>query len=98
MTTTIIQYQLPAGVPVDAVKSGFLEVAPYFKSPPGLLRKYFLLSEDGATGGGVYLWDLTAECTRLFRRDYPRDDQREVSRGAVDCLFRNPRCRRQCFF
>jgi hypothetical protein len=56
MTTTIIQYRLPAGVPVDAVKSGFLEVAPDFKSPSGLLRKYFLLSDDGATGGGVYLW------------------------------------------
>ena len=56
MTTTIIQYRLPAGVPVAAVKSGFLEVAPFFKNPPGLLRKYFLLSDDGATGGGVYLW------------------------------------------
>ena len=57
MTTTIIQYRLPAGVPVDAVKNGFLQVAPYFKRPPGLLRKYFLLSDDGTTGGGVYLWN-----------------------------------------
>jgi len=23
---------------------------------PGLLRKYFIVSADGATGGGVYLW------------------------------------------
>src|SRR5215813_6066676 len=57
MTTAIIQYSLPTGAPMDAVKSGFLEVAPFFQSPPGLLRKYFLLSNDGATGGGVYLWD-----------------------------------------
>ena len=56
MTTVIIQYPLPAGAPTDAVKSGFLEVAPFFQGPPELLRKYFLLSDDSTTGGGVYLW------------------------------------------
>jgi len=57
MTTTITQFPLPPGVPADAWKKGFLEVAPLFKKPPGLIRKYFLLSEDRSTGGGVYLWD-----------------------------------------
>jgi hypothetical protein len=57
MTTVIIQFPLPPGAPREAVKNGFLEVAPFFKTPSGLLRKYFLLSEDGATGGGVYLWN-----------------------------------------
>ena len=61
----IIQFPLPPGAPVDAVKSGFLEVAPFFKSPSGLLRKYFLLSDDGATGGGVYLW-----ASRQAARDF----------------------------
>ncbi len=56
MTTTITQFRLPPGVPLDAVKRGILKDAPFFKSPPGLLRKYFLLSEDGVTGGGIYLW------------------------------------------
>jgi len=56
MTTVITQFPLPPGVPIDAMKNGFLEVAPFFQGPPGLLRKYFLLSHDGATGGGVYLW------------------------------------------
>jgi hypothetical protein len=65
MTTAIIQYSLPAGAPIEAVKSGFLEVAPFFQRPPGLVRKYFLLSADGATGGGVYLWD-----SRQTARDF----------------------------
>ena len=56
MTTVIIQYRLPSGAPKASVKTGFFEVAPFFQTPPGLLRKYFLLSDDGATGGGVYLW------------------------------------------
>ena len=29
MTTAIIQYPLPPGAPIEAVKSGFLEVAPF---------------------------------------------------------------------
>ena len=61
MTTSITRFQLPSGIPTEAVKSGFLEVAPKFKHPPGLLRKYFLISEDGKTGGGVYLWSSMEE-------------------------------------
>ena len=61
MITSIIRYQLPAGVPTEAIKHGFLEVAPKFKQPAGLLRKYFLISQDARTGGGVYLWNSMAE-------------------------------------
>jgi hypothetical protein len=56
MTTVIIQFPLPPGVPREVVTRGFQEVAPFFKTASGLLRKYFLLSDDGAIGGGVYLW------------------------------------------
>ena len=47
MTTSITRFQLPSGIPTEAVKNGFLAVAPKFKHPAGLLRKYFLISEDG---------------------------------------------------
>jgi len=65
MNTSITRFELPAGVPTDAIKKGFLEVAPRFKEPAGLLRKYFLISQDGKTGGGVYLWN-SAEQARSF--------------------------------
>jgi putative monooxygenase ydhR len=61
MATTITRFQLPPGIPTEAVKNGFLEVAPKFKHPAGLLRKYFLISEDEKTGGGVYLWNSMEE-------------------------------------
>jgi hypothetical protein len=65
MVTSITRFQLPPGVPTEAIKNGFLEVAPRFKQPSGLLRKYFLISEDGKTGGGVYLWN-SMEQARTF--------------------------------
>jgi hypothetical protein len=61
MIASITRFQLPPGVPTEAVKNGFLEVAPDFRNPSGLLRKYFLISEDGKTGGGVYLWKSMEE-------------------------------------
>ena len=65
MITSITRFQLPPGVPTEAVKNGFVEVAPKFKQPSGLLRKYFLISEDRKTAGGVYLWN-SMEQARAF--------------------------------
>jgi hypothetical protein len=61
MTTSITRFPLPPGVPAQVIKEGFLEVAPEFRHPPGLVRKYFLIAEDRKTGGGVYLWNSMRE-------------------------------------
>ena len=66
MITSITRFQLPPGVPTETIKKGFLEVAPKFKHPSGLLRKYFLISEDGKTGGGVYLWNSMEQARTFF--------------------------------
>ena len=70
MITSIARFQLPPGIPTEAVKKGFVEVAPEFKHPSGLLRKYFLISEDGKTGG-VYLW-TSMEQARTFSEEVLR--------------------------
>jgi hypothetical protein len=57
MVSSITRFPLPPGVATEAVKNGFLEVAPRFQHPAGLVRKYFLIAEDGKTAGGVYLWN-----------------------------------------
>src|SRR5215470_19960934 len=76
MITSITRFQLPSGIPAEAIKKGFLEVAPHFKQPSGLLRKYFLISEDGKTGGGVYLWN-SMEQARTFSEGVIRPMIRE---------------------
>jgi len=76
MITSITRFQLPPGVPTETVKHGFREVAPQFKHPSGLLRKYFLISEDGKTGGGVYLWK-SLEQARTFSEGVLRPMIRE---------------------
>jgi hypothetical protein len=68
MTTSITRFPLPPGVPTDAIKVGFLEVAPKFRHPAGLVRKYFLLAEDGTTAGGVYLWKSMQDARNFSER------------------------------
>lgn len=57
MVTAIVQFRLSEPVTSEAARAAFSEAAPAFREVPGLHRKYFLLGEDGATMGGVYLWE-----------------------------------------
>ena len=36
-----------------------------YRDVPGLLRKYYLMSEDRRTGGGVYIFETRADAERV---------------------------------
>ena len=57
MITALVQFRLPH--PLSRKEAGeiFSTTAPKYKNIKGLIRKYYILSEDGATGGGVYIWN-----------------------------------------
>ena len=57
MITAIVQFQLPKPVSLDEATCMFESTAPKYLNLPGLIRKYYLRSEDGRTAGGVYLWE-----------------------------------------
>jgi hypothetical protein len=52
MITVIVQFVLPKPVTRDKAQELFLSSAPKYRQVQGLIRKYYLLSEDGATSGG----------------------------------------------
>jgi len=55
-TTCLIRFPLPEDMTADQARARFRSVAGDFASPPGLLRKLFLLTEDGRTSVGIYIW------------------------------------------
>ncbi len=57
MITALVQFRLPQPISVAEARAIFSGTAPRYREIPGLIRKYYLLSEDGLTAGGVYLWD-----------------------------------------
>lgn len=56
MITTLVQIPLPGSVEQEQVFATFNDLAPNFRKVPGLIRKYFTLSDSNEVGG-VYLWE-----------------------------------------
>jgi len=57
MITVITRFAVPTTLNASQMRAAFTQAAPAFRNVPGLVRKQFLLSADGRTAGGVYLWE-----------------------------------------
>ena len=65
MITVITRFAVPTTLNANQMQAAFTQAAPAFRNVPGLIRKQFLLSADGQTAGGVYLWK-EEEAARSF--------------------------------
>jgi hypothetical protein len=70
MITALVQFRLPQPITREKAREVFLSTAPRYRETPGLLRKYYLLSEDGGTAGGVYLWKTRKDAEGLYTEDW----------------------------
>ena len=70
MITAIVQFKLPASVSREKAQELFSGTAPRYQQTPGLIRKYYLLSLDGGTAGGVYLWESRQDADRLYTNEW----------------------------
>ena len=66
MITVITAFQLATPITRDEARKIFLSTAPTYQGVAGLVRKTYLLSEDGKTAGGVYLWKSRAEADAMY--------------------------------
>lgn len=70
--TALVQFKLPQPVSRETAQETFLGTAPKYREVQGLIRKYYLLSEDGGTAGGVYLWRSRADAEQLYTDEWKR--------------------------
>lgn len=70
MITAIVNFRLPAPITLAEAQTAFYASVPKYKNFPGLVRKYYLLSEDGASAGGVYLWRSRQDAARLYTDEW----------------------------
>lgn len=70
MITTLVQFRLQKPITLEKAREIFLSTAPRYRETPGLIRKYYVLSEDGGTAGGVYLWKSRKDAQNLYTRDW----------------------------
>ena len=70
MITALVQFKLPQPVTREKAQKIFVSTAPKYREASGLIRKYYLLSEDGGTAGGVYLWKSKKDAEGLYTNDW----------------------------
>ncbi len=66
MITAVVQFKLPKPITKEEAKEIFMSTAPRYRDLQGLVRKYYLLSEDGQTAGGVYLWKSREDAELMY--------------------------------
>jgi hypothetical protein len=72
MITAIVQFKLPQPVTCEQAREIFAGTAPKYREIQGLIRKYYILSRDGGTAGGVYLWNSREDAERLYTDDWKK--------------------------
>ena len=72
MITALVQFKLPQPLTRQQAREIFCSTAPKYREVPGLLRKYYLLSKDGVTAGGVYLWESEEDAARLYTDEWKK--------------------------
>ena len=70
MITVITTFRLPKPVTRDEARTIFLSTAPTYQSVPGLVRKVYVLSQDGSTAGGIYLWNSRADAHAMYTESW----------------------------
>lgn len=76
MITALLQTRLPQPVTAAEAREMFRASAPVYQDCEGLIRKYYLLSEDRHSVGGVYLWESREHAERVYT-DAWRESVRE---------------------
>ncbi len=70
MITALVQFRLQHPLTRDQASKVFAGSAPNYREMPGLIRKYYILSEDGQTAGGIYLWESREAAERVYDEDW----------------------------
>ncbi len=90
MITAIVQFSLPHPLTVDKAKEIFSSTAPKYREIKGLIRKYYLLSQDGQTAGGVYLWHSRQDAEQLYTDEWRRFIMDKYSAEPTVQYFQSP--------
>ncbi|MBI3435952.1 MAG: YdhR family protein [Proteobacteria bacterium] len=70
MMTAVVQFALPKPISLAEASRRFASSAPKYRGLPGLIRKYYVLSDDGTVAGGIYLWESRAAGERVYSGEW----------------------------
>lgn len=66
MIITLTSFKLPKPLTPAEASAIFASTAPTYRGVKGLLRKHYVIADDGATVGGIYLWESRADADAMY--------------------------------
>ena len=90
MITTLVQFQIEGSDQVEAIKKVFADSVPRYQQVPGLLRKYYVISEDHTRAGGVYLWKAREDADALYTDEWKQMIRDKYGSDPVISYFESP--------
>jgi hypothetical protein len=69
---SIVTFPIKAPMSVEEAVAIFQTTAPKYRSVEGLLRKNYMVSDDGMTVGAVYLWRSRQDADALYTEDWKK--------------------------
>ena len=90
MITAITAFRLPKPITREEAKSIFLSTAPNYRDVEGLFGKTYVLSEDGATAGGIYFWNSRREAEALFTEAWRSSVREKYGTDPTITYFESP--------
>jgi hypothetical protein len=70
MILELVEFNSPKGWTREQVAEDARHVIDKWRANPELLRKHFLLSLDGTSGGGVYIWPSLEAAQKAHGEDW----------------------------
>jgi hypothetical protein len=70
MILALVRFALPDPIDLAEATRRFESSAPKYLGLPGLMRKHYVLSDDGRFAGGVYLWESRAAAEAVYSGEW----------------------------
>ncbi len=90
LITTVVRFQLPAGTSREAANALYEGSVATYQKVPGLIRKYYLYSQQDSIGGGVYLWESREAAERLYTSEWRKSMAQRLGAEPEVLYFETP--------
>lgn len=90
MITAHVQFNLPKPITLEQAKEIMSGTAPNYLGMDGLIRKYYLLSEDGQSAGGIYLWASRGQAEAVYTAEWEQHIMNKYGAAPTVSYFETP--------
>ncbi|QEM82107.1 monooxygenase [Halomonas binhaiensis] len=90
MITVMTTFTLPTLITRQEARNIFLSTAPEYRDVQGLLRKTYIVSDDGRTVGGIYFWKSRPEAEAMYTESWRQFVREKYGTEPTVTYFESP--------